>query len=68
MSLPMTLFHGTAVHLTSSIQAVGLIKGQWDHVYLSQNIQKATKVGRRHGKLIILLIDSGRMFEQGHKF
>ena len=65
---PDTLYHGTATRFLDSIMREGLKKMQRNHVHLSKDKETAIKVGSRHGKVIVLRIDSKRMFEDGHKF
>ena len=38
------------------------------YVHLSEDIETAEKVGKRHGNPIILKIDSKEMYEDGIKF
>ncbi len=65
---PDILYHGTAKHFLEAIQQKGLLKGERHHVHLSTDIQTASKVGKRHGKLVILAIDAKTMHEDSHKF
>ncbi len=65
---PAKLFHGTATRFLESIQKEGLMAGQRNHVHLSTDIDTATAVGQRYGKLVILEIDAGAMYQQGYKF
>lgn len=65
---PTILFHGTATRFLSSIYDKGLIKGQRNHVHLSETIETATNVGQRHGKVYVLHIDAQQMFADGYKF
>ena len=65
---PPILYHGTGEKFSSSIIAQGLLKMSRLYVHLSSDIDTATKVGRRHGKPKIFLVDSGKMFADGYKF
>jgi putative RNA 2'-phosphotransferase len=65
---PEQLYHGTARHFLKTIEQQGLVKGKRHHVHLSTDIQTASKVGKRHGQLIIFLIDSKKMHNDGHQF
>jgi len=65
---PEILYHGTATRFLNSIYDTGLVSKNRIHVHLSSNKEIATKVGQRHGKVIILEILSGRMFKDGYKF
>lgn len=65
---PEILYHGTAERFSASIKAQGLLKMSRLYVHLSEDIQTAEKVGRRHGKLKIFLVESLKMFVDGFKF
>jgi putative RNA 2'-phosphotransferase len=65
---PDILYHGTAQHFLPSILEQGLEKRKRHHVHLSIDIKTASKVGERHGKLIILTIDTKKMHEDGYQF
>ena len=65
---PETLYHGTATRFLDAIFEKGLIKGKRQHVHLSLDSETATKVGKRHGKLAMLLVQSGEMHEAGFEF
>jgi putative RNA 2'-phosphotransferase len=65
---PEVLYHGTADRFLNSIKREGIVKGRRHHVHLSKDISTATKVGQRHGKVIVLEVDSRRMQIDGHNF
>lgn len=65
---PDKLYHGTATRFWPSICINGLIRASRQYVHLSQDRQTASKVGIRHGKLLILSIDSKSMHDQGLSF
>jgi putative RNA 2'-phosphotransferase len=65
---PPELYHGTAVQNLDSIRASGLNAGSRRHVHLSPNAETAVRVGARHGKPIVLTIDSDAMYRAQHKF
>ena len=65
---PEVLYHGTAERFLDSIKAQGLLKGKRLHVHLSSDEATAIKVGSRHGKPVVLLIESGRMYQDGLVF
>ncbi|MFL6657463.1 MAG: RNA 2'-phosphotransferase [Massilia sp.] len=65
---PETLFHGTASRFIASIRATGLTPGSRNHVHLSLELETASKVGLRHGKLVMLSVRAGAMAAQGHAF
>ena len=65
---PPFLFHGTVERFLQSIRAKGLIPGNRQFVHLSADLETAVKVGARRGKPVILNVDSGRMWRDGHVF
>ena len=65
---PDVLYHGTVERFLDSIMAEGLKKGKRHHVHLSKDIETARKVGARRGKPVILLVEAGKMHEQGVVF
>jgi len=65
---PEILYHGTAERFLTSIKQQGLIKGKRHHVHLSADVDTATKVGRRHGKTVVLRIEAGLMHRDGFVF
>lgn len=67
-SPPDLLFHGTATRFLEAILSQGLQKMNRHHVHLSTDEETAEKVGSRHGKLQILVIDSLAMNKAGHVF
>ncbi|MNW09341.1 RNA 2'-phosphotransferase [compost metagenome] len=46
----------------------GLLPGARQHVHLSADEATAVQVGRRHGKALVLRVDTGRMHALGHAF
>lgn len=63
------LFHGTKEQFLCQIQEYGLLPMKRHHVHLSKSKEEAKKVGdRRQGKTVVLLIDTEKMIEAGHKF
>ncbi|MGH9755391.1 MAG: RNA 2'-phosphotransferase [Blastocatellia bacterium] len=65
---PEILYHGTAERFLTSIKQQGLIKGKRHHVHLSADVDTATKVGRRHGKPVVLRVNAGLMHRDGFVF
>ena len=65
---PAILFHGTAAASVAAIRASGLKPGSRRHVHLSPDEATATRVGRRHGKPVVLRVHSGRMWATGTEF
>lgn len=65
---PELLYHGTAQSNIESILEKGIEKRNRQHVHLSQDKETANKVGMRHGKPIILIINTQKMSEDGFEF
>ena len=65
---PEILYHGTAKRFIKSIQQKGLLKGERHHVHLSKDLKTASSVGKRHGNVVILLIDTKQMYQDGYQF
>lgn len=65
---PDILYHGTVEKNLDSIFEKGLSKMNRHHVHLSADTETAQKVGMRHGKPIILTIESKKMYDQGYVF
>jgi len=65
---PAILYHGTATRFLDDILEQGLKKMNRQHVHLSSDIETATKVGSRHGKPVILMINTEDMMRDGHLF
>ena len=62
------LYHGTGEKYTISIDATGLIPKSRLYVHLSSDVETARKVGSRHGKSVIYIIDCASMAANGYKF
>ncbi len=65
---PEILYHGTATKFVGSIRNEGIKKQSRQHVHLSENIETATKVGQRHGKVVILKVKAKEMHKKGFVF
>ena len=65
---PAVLYHGTASRFVESIRDQGLIPGSRNHVHLSATEDTAISVGSRHGKPVVLAVDTAAMQAQGHVF
>jgi putative RNA 2'-phosphotransferase len=65
---PSQLYHGTAEHFLPSIRKQGLLRRSRQHVHLSADVPTAVKVGQRHGKAVVLAVESGAMYRDGHRF
>jgi putative RNA 2'-phosphotransferase len=65
---PTELFHGTPERNVAAIPRDGLLKMARHHVHLSPDIATATKVGKRRGRPVILMVDAAKMAAAGHQF
>ena len=65
---PKYLYHGTADRFLDSIMTDGLKPMSRLYVHLSKDEETAMKVGKRHGKPIVLKIKSEEMYNDGIKF
>jgi len=68
IKLPEILFHGTASANLNSIFEQGIYSAKRQYVHLSSNEKTALTVGSRHGKAIVLKINTRQMFKEGFKF
>lgn len=65
---PEILWHGTGQKFVAGIDKIGLIKKSRLYVHLSSDVDTATKVGARHGELVIYKVLSGQMARDGYVF
>lgn len=65
---PKYLYHGTATRFLDSIEESGLIGNGRLYVHLSDNIDTAINVGKRHGRPIVLTVNTEEMINDGFKF
>lgn len=65
---PEFLYHGTAVRFLDKIMNEGLKPMSRLYVYLSKDADTAMKVGKRHGKPVILKIHSRELYRDGSQF
>ena len=65
---PEILWHGTGEKFVSSIDKIGLIPKSRLYVHISGDMQTASQVGRRHGKLVLYKVLAGKMHEDGFVF
>ena len=65
---PDVLYHGTGHGAVELIMQHGLNKMSRHHVHLSQNIETAIKVGSRHGKPVVFVVDAAAMYSSGYTF
>jgi putative RNA 2'-phosphotransferase len=65
---PLVLYHGTHIGALQRILKTGIKKQSRHDVHLSLSPESASTVGRRHGKPVVLVIDSKRMYADGYQF
>lgn len=65
---PDVLYHGTGHGAVKLIMQHGLNKMSRHHVHLSQDIETAIKVGARHGKPVVFVVDAAAMYSSGYTF
>ncbi|KUP97686.1 RNA 2'-phosphotransferase [Thermobifida cellulosilytica] len=65
---PEVLYHGTAKHSLPAILNEGLRPMGRHYVHLSPDEETARRVGARHGRPVVLTVDSARMHADGHEF
>lgn len=68
MTPPEVLYHGTATRFLDAINEHGIQKRNRHHVHLAADYETAVTVGSRHGKPIVLVIDTVTMQRDGHTF
>jgi putative RNA 2'-phosphotransferase len=65
---PIVLYHGTVAKFMEAIRAEGLQKMSRRHLHLSKDKETANTVASRRGKPVILTVQSGEMYKDGHQF
>ena len=65
---PARLYHGTGAGSVEAILREGLQPMGRQHVHLSPDALTARRVGARHGRPEVLIIDAGGMHSVGHVF
>ena len=65
---PDVLYHGTATRNLESIFQGGLNKGNRHHVHMSTNKETMLNVAKRHGKPVLLSINTKQMLIDGFEF
>lgn len=65
---PPVLYHGTAEKTLDAIIKNGLKSMGRDYVQLSEEYETAVNVGKRHGKPVVLKIDTPKMLRDGYVF
>ena len=65
---PEILYHGTGIKYKESIDDKGLVAKSRLYVHLSGDVETAKKVGKRHGKPIIYIVNAAAMSSDGYQF
>lgn len=65
---PDVLYHGSATRFQASIHHQGLLPQSRLYVHLSSDVATAKAVGKRHGKVIVYMIDAKQMVQDGYLF
>lgn len=65
---PETLYHGTSTKNVIKIAKEGLTPMGRQFVHLSETVETAISVGKRHGKPIFIEIDTERLIKEAWKF
>ena len=65
---PDILFHGTSEGSVRSIFETGIEKRSRQHVHLSNDMETAVLVGRRHGKPYVFKVSAGKMHNDNFEF
>lgn len=65
---PDILYHGTATKFLDNIKHQGIRSMSRLYVHLSKDLNTAISVGSRHGKCVVLIVDTKRMSDDGQRF
>lgn len=65
---PDLLFHGTSEENIDVLKEHGIKSMKRLYVHLSEDVETATKVGKRHGNPVVFVVLSKEMYEDGIKF
>lgn len=65
---PEILYHGTADRFIPHILKEGLKPMSRLYVHLSSDVKTAIDVGKRHGKPVVLTVNTQEMVEDGYQF
>ena len=66
---PKYLYHGTTDVVKYKILKEGINNMTRLYVHLSEDVENAIKVGKRHGnKVVVFVIDAEKMENEGHEF
>ena len=65
---PAVLYHGTATTTLPVVLREGLKPMSRQDVYLSADLETALRVGSRHGRPVVLVVDAAALSCDGHAF
>src|SRR5262249_35000973 len=65
---PDVLYHGTGHRAVEAIRTKGLKKMSRHHVHLSADVETATRVGARHGRPVVFVVNAKAMHAASHTF
>lgn len=65
---PAVLYHGTGAGSVAAIREEGLKKGRRHHVHLSVDTETAQRVGARHGRPHVFMVDAAQLHADGAVF
>lgn len=65
---PTVLYHGTASRFLDNIKKDGIKSMSRNHVHMSDSIENAFNIGKRHGHPIVLEIDTESMYKDKYNF
>ncbi len=65
---PPILYHGTGAGSVAAIRQQGLLKMNRHAVHLSADQETAQRVGARHGRPVVFVVDAAAMHAAGHLF
>lgn len=62
------IYHGTAQSTLSAILHQGIKRGNRQFVHLSSDMETALRVGQRHGRPVVVVVQAGDMYRDGFRF
>jgi putative RNA 2'-phosphotransferase len=62
------LYHGTATSTLPFVLREGLKPMSRQDVHLSADVETAVRVGSRHGRPVVLVVDAAALAAEGHIF
>jgi putative RNA 2'-phosphotransferase len=65
---PTLLYHGTSTRVLPLVREDGLKKMKRNHVHLSPDVATASKVGARHGNVVVIPVLAREMWSCGYLF